>query len=431
MQGIIRSKLLIKGLLLFVIAGLWSCETSDKIGLEITPPGERFKYYIDTTSTIRVSTLRQDSLTTEKRERSLLGSMKDPVFGHSSAGILTQLRLSSNEVDFGEEAVLDSVVLLLKYQGGYGDTTVLQNIKVYELEESLYFDSTYYSNIDATKYYSESGIVADMEFLPNPSGDSLAIRLDESLGEKILFAEDAELKDNTSFLEYFKGLYLRSMPVDQEGSVMYFNLAGGKSRMTVYYQNSEEDSLQYEVVINSNCTYLNTFEHDYTGSESEASINDSAAGSGNFYIQSMAGLRAHVRIEFSDTLMQLSYDGIAINKAELIMPVSREYIVDNKPVPGSLQVFNAKEDGTNEFIGDLFLGEEYYGGFYDKANSTYSFNIARYIQDLLDPQVVSRLANTGLFIVVKDARIAANQVVLKNDPQGEKIRLEITYTVFD
>ncbi len=59
---------------------MWSCDSSDKIGLEITPPGERFAYHTDSTSVIMVSTLKQDSLTSEKRERSLLGSINDPVW---------------------------------------------------------------------------------------------------------------------------------------------------------------------------------------------------------------------------------------------------------------------------------------------------------------------------------------------------------------
>ncbi len=431
LQGFIQSKLLFKGLILFFIIGMCSCEDDNKIGLEITPPGERFAYHTDNSSVIKVSSLRQDSLTSEKRERSLLGSMNDPVFGNTNAGILAQLRLSTNDVDFGEEVQLDSAVILLKYEGGYGDTTDMQHIRVYELTEDLYYDSTYYSNIDLSSYYSDNELIADMQFSPTPSADSLLIRVDDRIGDKILFADESHLLDNTSFLEYFKGIYIEPVATMEEGSITYFDLSGGYSRMTVYYHNASEDSLKYEVVINSNCTWINTFDHEYQGSQAESLINDSTANFENIYMQSMAGLRAHARIEFSDTLLQLSDIGVAVNKAELIIPVATEYIMDNKPVPGNIQVYNALEDGTNEFINDVFLGEDYYGGYYREDTGEYIFNIARYVQNLLDPLSDFRLKNTGLFIVVSDARTAANQVVLKNNPLGEQFRLNITYTVFN
>ena len=431
MQRAIQHKLLFKGLLLFILVGIWSCENSDKIGLEITPPGERFAYHIDTSSVIKVSTLRQDSLTSERRDRSLLGAMSDPVFGKSTAGFLTQFRLSSNDVDFGEDVQLDSVVLLLKYQSGIGDTTDLQHVRVYEILEDLYFDSIYYSNIDISNYYNEADPVSDFEYFPTPGADSLLIRIDDQIGEKILFADTSHLVDNTSFLEYFKGLYLEVPAVDQGGSIIYFNLSGGDSRLTVYYNNSTEDSLKYEVVINSNCTWLNVFDHDYIGSEAGAIVNDSTIINGNVYVQTMAGLRAHAKIEFSDTLLQLSNEGISINKAELRIPVAQEYVTEGMFIPGNLQVFNALDDGTNEFIGDIFLGEEYHGGFYDEGTGEYAFNIAKYVQGLLDHELDFRLKNNGMFIIIRDSRISANQVVLKNDLQGEKIRLEVIYTVIN
>jgi len=428
-QGINQYRLLFKGLLLFLLIIVWSCENSDKIGLEITPPGERFTYHIDSSTDIKISTLRQDSLSSEKRDRSLLGAIADPVFGKSRAGIVSQLRLSSNDVDFGENVQLDSAVLLLKYKSAYGDTTQLQHIRVHELHENLYFDSVYYSNFDISSYYSESSTVADFQYTPTPGADSLLIRLDDELGEKILLADSSNLEDNTSFLEFFKGLYLQASPVEQGGAITYFDLSEGNSRMTLYYNNSEEDSLKYEVVINSNCTWINIFDHDYMGSEAEPFINDSIVNYNRSYIQSMAGLRTHANFVFSDTLMKLSEEGLSINKAELRIPVAHEYVSDNKPVPATIQVFNALEDGTNDFIADIFLGEEYYGGYYDDAKDEYVFNVGKYVQDLMYPDEDFKIENTGLFIVAGDSRTSANQLVINNNPEGEKISLVITYTV--
>lgn len=106
--------LLSGGLLIMSLNG---CKNSDEIGLNLTPPGERFQYVVDSTAVVTASTILQDSLTTEKRATSLLGCMNDPIFGRSTASLMTQLRLSSNEVDFGVNPLIDSVVVLLKYKG--------------------------------------------------------------------------------------------------------------------------------------------------------------------------------------------------------------------------------------------------------------------------------------------------------------------------
>ena len=132
---------LLSGSLLFL--SFTSCKNSDEIGLNLTPPGDKFKYHVDSTTVVTAGTCRQDSLTTEKRASSLLGCMNDPDFGQSTASLLAQLRLSSNDVDFGINPQIDSARLLMKYQGYYGDTTQLQSIRIYELTQDLFFDSTY------------------------------------------------------------------------------------------------------------------------------------------------------------------------------------------------------------------------------------------------------------------------------------------------
>lgn len=429
--GLVLSRLLCGGLLFFAVAGFYSCDNSDQLGLEITPPGERFAYHIDSNALISMETLRQDSLTSEKRSAILLGSIADDVFGSHQSSFLTQLRLSSNDVDFGEEIQLDSAILLLKYHGYYGDTSSLQNLRVYEMTDDLIFDSTYYSNLSLETYFDANQPVAEKSYYPTPGADSLTIRIDDQIGLKILEADTSHLKDNSSFLEYFKGLYLKSDPVLSGGAMIYFNLAGGQSRLILYYSNNEEDSLSYEVVVNSNCTWVNIFDHEYEGSEAGAVLNDSINTHELVYIQAMSGLRAGLSIEFSDSIMLMADKGIAINKAELIFPVKQDYLNDYLEKPASLAVFGANEDGTNAFIDDIFLGESYYDGSYHQEEEGFIFNISRHVQNLLNPDVNNRLENSGLYLVINDARVSASNLVLKNGDPLSGVRLIITYTLIN
>ena len=415
--------LLSGGLFLFMAV---ACDNSEEVGLNLTSINERFRYRIDSSAVVTATTLRQDSLTTEKRTASLLGCMNDPVFGRSTAHLLTQLRLSSNDVDFGVAPVLDSAVLMLKYQSWYGDTTTQQDVRIYELSKDLYYDSTYYSNMDLSGFYDPASPIATFSYQPLPSQDSVLIRLSDDFGQKILEVDTSYLTDNTTWLTFFRGLYLEAQPVEQGGSIISYNFSGGSSRLTLYYHNSENDSLSYEVIINTNCTWINLFNHDYSLSSIEPLINDSLYEHPEVYLQCMAGTRAHIKITLPDSILSLVNSGVAINKAELVFSLAEDPTSSAFAIPSSLRVFNARTDLTNEYIEDLGLGDDYYGGTMDSVSGTYRFNIGRHIQTVIHPDTTQRIDNNGLLLVLSDERISAGRLMLKNGP--EAMKLIITYT---
>lgn len=417
---------LLSGSLIFL--SFTSCTNSDEIGLNLTPPGDKFKYHVDSATVITASTLRQDSITSEKRTSSLLGCMNDPIFGRSTANLLTQLLLSSYEVDFGVNPQIDSAMLLLKYQGYYGDTTQLQSMRIYELTQNLYFDSTYYSNLNMTGFYNPAVTVGDFSYYPKPGQDSLMIRLSDELGNKLISTDTSNLSNNTTWLAFFKGLYFESQPVEQGGSIVYFDFTGGQSRLLLYYHNDADDSLKYEVVINSSSSWVNLFSHNYSGLPIANVINDSIGDNEKVYMQSMAGLRSHLKLELSDSIMSKINSGITINKAELIITIPDDPTVNSFGRPTSLSVYNATADGKNQYIEDLALGAAYYGGTFNSGTSTYRFNIGRHLQNILHPNSTQRIANNGMFLVITDERTSGSRLILKNGTVNGGMKLIITYT---
>ena len=407
-----------------MLLGLAACNNSDEVGLNLTPPGERFHYVVDSSTVITAATLRQDSLASEKRNVCLLGCMNDPVMGQSTASLLTQLRLSSNDVDFGTNPVIDSAMLLMKYAGYYGDTTQVQKVHIYELTQPLYFDSTYYSNLKMDGKYNPAEPIGDFSYRPTPDKDSVMIRLSDDFGNKLLHTDTANLSNNPVWLTWFKGLYLQAQPVDQGGSVVYYDFKNGKSRMILYYHNDTSDSLKYEIVINSNCSWVNLFGHNYSTASMQSLINDSVYTHEDLYLQAMSGLRAKLKLDLPQALLDEVKTGVTINKAELIITVPYDQTAARFPKPLSLRVFNAGTTGKNEFIDDLLLGETHYGGGFSSATSTYKFNIGLHLQNLLHPDSTQRIPNNGLFLVLTDERTSGNRLLLKNS--GMKLR--ITYT---
>jgi len=405
-----------------------ACDNSDEIGWNLTPPGEKFKYHIDSTTVVTAYTFRQDSVTCENRDPTLIGSINDPLFGSSSADIMAQLRLSSNEVDFGVNPKIDSVVMILKYAGYYGDTTSLQKISIHEMTRSLYYDSTYYSNLNPAGYYDSINQVGEISYYPTPSADSIYIRLSNDFGNRLLNTDTANLTDNDTWLAYFKGLYFKSYPAEGVGSLVYLNLADGNSRMVMYYHNDEADSLNFELFINSNSAWINLFKHHYEGTPILSKINDSTTVYPEVYAQSMGGLRNYIKFEFPDSITSIIESGVTINKAELIITAADDPTVTPFSRPASLRIYKCGDGYVNQYIDDLSLGEDYYGGTFNSTTSTYHFNIGRHIQSIMHPDANQRITNKGMLLVLTNERISGNRVILKNGPGNGSMKLVITYT---
>jgi len=296
------------------------------------------------------------------------------------------------------------------------------------LTQNLYFDSTYYSNLNMTGFYNPAVTVGDFSYYPKPGQDSLMIRLSDELGNKLISTDTSNLSNNTTWLAFFKGLYFESQPVEQGGSIVYFDFTGGQSRLLLYYHNDADDSLKYEVVINSSSSWVNLFSHNYSGLPIANVINDSIGDNEKVYMQSMAGLRSHLKLELSDSIMSKINSGITINKAELIITIPDDPTVNSFGRPTSLSVYNATADGKNQYIEDLALGAAYYGGTFNSGTSTYRFNIGRHLQNILHPNSTQRIANNGMFLVITDERTSGNRLILKNGTVNGGMKLIITYT---
>ena len=157
---------------LLIILVLFSCKKDPyQVGLDLLPPSDTLKIKSTDTCTVIAYTERVDSIATSNCSDLSLGSIADPIFGHSTISLYTQLQPSSVSVDFGSAPSLDSLILMLYYSGYYGDTTTQQRIRVFELSDDLHIDSGYYSNRKLQVYPT---MLADMSFRPRPK-DSVKV----------------------------------------------------------------------------------------------------------------------------------------------------------------------------------------------------------------------------------------------------------------
>jgi hypothetical protein len=425
--------------LLFFFPLIFSCKEPGTVGIEVQPDEDLIGISFTDTSTIWTYTEREDSLRSSTGIANLLlGTMYDPDFGITLAGIYTQFSLNNPNPDFDPSAVLDSAVLTLAYTSSYGDTTQQQNVKVFELTESMNKDSVYFSN----RKFSFDSInpLADFSFFPMPNDsvliDSinttphLRIPLDTADVSDFLKTDNAASFANTEeFQKFFKGVFVRTdlgSLTSGQGCIMGFNFSSTFSGITLYYHTDTLDSLKYFIGMDQSAARMNYFDHDYNvGAINVSLTNDTNAVDDIVYIQSMAGIKTKIIFPYLKNFFDQG--AVAINKAELILP-----IIDGSDVKYDpnirLGLAGIDSAGTAVLILDAFEAGSYYGGTYDETKKQYHFNIARYMQNI----VSNNAQDYGLYLLATGASVTANRAMINNITSSafSRMKLKVTYSKF-
>ena len=385
-----------------------------------------------------------DTIGTKNVASGLLGSMNDPVFGRTQAGICTQFRFSAAGQLFGTEPIVDSIVLQLCVSGYYGDTMVNQTLHVYELADTLSSTVDYYNNTDVA--IGDVDYANNFTFQPRPhtkthviGGDTIPqsiirVPLSNTLGEYLIHLDSTAYKEPATFKTYFYGLCLRCDPVDDNGSVSYISLTNNSyTLMQLYYHAAAtpEKPLRYDYYVTSSDTYFNQISHDYTYGDNEFRSQvldgDTTLGQQRVYLQTMGGVRTKIFFptltHWADTLAEGTH--IIINEAKLIVPAAS---VDTAvyTAPSNLSLLYFKSDGTSSILPDFYEGTSYYGGTYSNMTHSAMFRISEYLQDLL----MGKEPDCGLSLGINGGSYNAQRMVV-NGPEMESnpIRVEMTYSV--
>jgi len=412
MKNSARSFMLLAILGMGLFAG---CEKPGAIGLDVQPESDKFNLYYSDTSTLLSYTVLADSIRTDEPILSLLGAYNDPVFGYAAASFYTQFSITTNNVSFESPFIADSLILTIGYAGSYGLDPSAQTINVYRLTEDLYEDSAYYSNRDfAFDPISLSGATITPQ-----SGDST---ISMKLTNPIFTANDTFFLDNVAFQSYMKGFYIET-DTSLPGGILLLDMLSPYTKLTLFYN----DSMSFNFLIDGESARSNKFVHDYTGTDVELQLQDSTLGDSLLYVQPMAGVK--VKIHTPYLLNWVKNQKVAINKAELVFNIYDDGSLTTYPNPENLFILGA---GSNTIITDQYEGASYFGGTYDAVSKQYSFNIARYIHEIL----YEGRADDGLYLIIPNnllssgSVVSANRVVIggpKNN--GLKMSLNITYTV--
>ncbi len=410
-----------------------------QIGYIIQPDESKLNVAFSDTTTIYAYSEIIDSIRSDKLSVSAFGSLKDPVFGGTTAGFYTQFLLSINGYDFGEERQLDSLVLQIDYAGWYGDTNVTLTAHTYEMLQGIYKDSVYYSNlqlpldpVDYSNFSFEPQPTDSIVVLEDTLPAMLRLNLSEinpTLGNKLLNATVDEMEDSEIFQEFFNGLFIQSQPIYDDGAILYFDLSSAYTKMSLFYSNSEQDSLRYDYLITTTTATVNKYEHEYITANQEFREQviggDTSLGQQKFYAQGYGGVQSLIKIPYVKKWAQKG--NVAINEAKLLLPgISGDEFFD---APGQMYLLSIDEDGLGSSLVDSDEGGLYFDGEYNDARNLYEFRITRYIQSLISD---TTLPNRGLYLFLFGGSVHPERFIFKgNQIESDSttgIKLEILYT---
>ncbi|MDQ1095056.1 MULTISPECIES: DUF4270 family protein [Chryseobacterium] len=357
---------------------LYNCEPDpDTLGeqlfLDQAAQGKEKIHNITAFNIINNDSIRSDAA---KLDSAVLGAFKEDQFGMQRASYLTQLRLSTYNPDFGANAVVDSVVLVIKpqyaadsvktttnedyiYPDGnvaakkvvntypvrkFGKAKRTLNIKVYEVLDFLKGASdsvksnqvfaynttnigskTFDGNINSVTITKDS----DNSSIFTSSAPGIRINLDKTLFQNKIIAKKGqpELQDASNFIRHFRGLRIA---VDENDGYL-FKFSPNSMELIMYYKYDKTDngtttrtSANYSFVLGSGNAHIGQYEYDRTNTAySSASLGNMVTGDSKLFAQGMGGPSIGIKIpgETIDSLKQLYQN----NKAAIISAKIRLY----------------------------------------------------------------------------------------------------------
>jgi len=425
-----------------------SCEKGIlKIGGDILPNGDFVSIKSIDTLSIFSYTMFNDSSRSDLPSASYLGHNYDPSFGSSTAGFVTQIRLSTKWIP--QQFTVDSVKLFLHILKGTvsGGSDVVHSISISEIANQIYVDSAYYPNTpipltgfkvtDIVLPALRTDTINDVELSLPGNGVEFGNYLIRDTTK--LFYNN----NKSDFRSYFKGLYfqMNSTPdpfliplvliSDQTTYYNYFVLFGHDSTSTTIEYAFDIDAK------NTNASF-NVFTHDFStatlGSKMihrNTTYKDTVS-----YLQSLNGVYTQINLPgLKNIKNDISFGKIAINRARLVVPVyftatsDQPYI--SKAVPARLLLRYRSKTGLRYNVPDFSLAStvdtnhDFFDGRLDTVAHVYNFNIPAFVQAYLEDATGNVEPELEIY-----QGAGTNNAVLGANKGVPTVKFEFTYTKF-
>ncbi len=381
----------------------------------------------------------------------LIGYLNDPIFGETEAVFYSQIRTGTSMVDFGGNPTLDSAVIILPYNGFYGDLNSSFRLNVYELNEAMVDTARYFSDRTFAK---KAQIIATKQFKARPN-DSVLINVVRRGRKDTVLNQEPQIRipmntafasstfvnapagtyaNQTALNEYFKGLVFE---IDKNqttgaGGIIAVNAVNfNNARITFYYRTVTDgalDTINNSFFIDRVTAQSSKFTSNFAGTPVGTALANTSVNQSVGYIKPLNGVKTKITFPFLQNLK--NQGNIAINKAELLIKIqpgsdSQPYTVApfiymNR---GFMPSGNAIEVPDGDIFDLRFRND--FDGRYDPLEKVYRLNVTRLIQDLL----TGKITDENLFLTLQNTATSAERLVINGGNAGvNSIKLRITYT---
>jgi hypothetical protein len=400
-------------LILFSFAfGCTKIDTTD-LGQSLIPVIDNIHTFDTTFSVIAVNYDDNECDTAQRADLQALGLIvNDPYFGKTNAKIYVEFKPASFPYKFPaadpDSLLVDSAVIVLQYAYTFGDTNLLQKVKVYQLLDSFHLGDNYTTCTELG--FDNSVLLGEKSYVPLELNDSihargeddvnqLRIPVSRSFAESLIRDSALAFRSDDDFVKYFKGFAI--IPDEATGGqgLNYFDIDNAKTRLSLYVRSSNgavKDTSRIDFTLTGRSALSNSIIRERGNAEVVDHLTHPPAGDSIIYIQTSPG-----------TYAMLTIPGLAglsnrvINRAELIAEqiYSPNSLNDIFAPPLSLYI-DIKDSTINKeayipipcdfSTAELQSRFSYMGGSVtpakdDQGNSIsqYVFNISRYVQSIV------------------------------------------------
>ncbi len=365
------------------------------------------------TFTVRTTTLRSDSVLASGLSSYSFGQMSSTEFGTTKATVYAQFDLIADQMSsFG---TIDSMFFVAQYASLIGDTGTQMNItlrainpngkhieagKSYFSKESFDLEPNTLANQTIICRPKDSVRVSTKKLVPH-----VRVQITDQNFIALIQAQTAStgFYNNTAFHKVCNGIYVDVSSLTANAIIKMNNSSGAYTGLLVYHHNStgKDTSSLLKMGYGS----VANFQHDFsnaTVAQHINQLNDSVA-----YLAGFGGLVTKIDFPY---LSKLNH--VIINRARLVI---EDLNPNNTKFPAPVNLYLYRKDSTAEALEDVLLGSPfgdlsnsaYYGGN-RASNGTYTFNIARYLQRVVDGNYKNSF--NGLYLNVLGQSVYGNQI---------------------
>lgn len=398
------------------------------------------------TITLKVASIISDSLITSGPSRILVGALQDNDFGNLTAQ--SYFSIYNSTFDINEDAVFDSIALILHYDRYYyGDTTLIQTYKIHEITEVFEpnEDEDYFYNTSSLSYSDD--ILGQVSFTPLPNKkDSINISLDYNFGKNIFDKIVAdEITDTYDLDKEFRGVTI--IPDATTNNILgfeYDNNDESSTTIRMYYtlkddDDSENNNYYIDLFIQGGNTIFNSITTDRSNTlinsltDSEDILSSSETNN-KAYLQSGTGVSMRVEFPTLETLTDLEGGGTTLNAYLRMYPDYQSFDEINLIDSLAVYVVDYKNRGIKQLTS--LNGSIIYAKLNSENNefdesTYYTVDVSAFVEEILTS---SYTLDYSLRFEFPDNSSTIHRLLINDNESPEnsnlKMRLFLTYLTF-